>query len=363
MPTHYNRTDEEPPAPADLHDLVVLLMYEWGTTDPRFRHSKLIEVSSTSFQTIKNPDNIDDWRDTDPSRRIGLLFHKPKAPKEECAEDRDLPSNMLPDIPRCMLKPSVLAIKDSERQLETYFWQARAHDGCMRSVVLMQHFVHLLTLQHDLQVRIRTLPSTRNKEPRKPVEYVTSINCRMVHEFSLYNSELTTISLFLSQGCLITGDPGRTPHVVLGFRKPNGPTLSILDMSSLQYGEVGRGHKGHNFFILESIEDYAQEYLPKFAEKNTFATARTTYGVHNVPRDVDEYLKDVAARAKKRWDSRRESPFCAYCGGPPKPGAKMMRCSACKTDHYCSPSHQKAGWYYHKHFCKREEIASSRTVK
>ncbi|KAF9042171.1 hypothetical protein BJ165DRAFT_1486023 [Panaeolus papilionaceus] len=240
------------------------------------------------------------------------------------------------------------------KQLETYYWQARNHDGCFRTVTLLQHFFDLLPF--DIPIRIRTaapadLRSGEGKSAKPaPVEYITPAYRRQIVEFYVNISKHLSASLVLPDNkAFITGGI-KTPHAVIGFSPPAGSMDTILDLSSLQYGEVGRGYKGNDLFVFESIQDYVTTRLPKYGESNTIKTAKLSDLIGPAP--DDDFLVDIALRAKRRWENRTQIPFCAYCGAPPKEGTQMERCSGCKKDFYCSSAHQLSAWSFHKLFCK-----------
>ena len=88
--------------------------------EPRFRHAKLREVAVNGepFKTIlvkrKAHTNLD-------SSSRGFVFDTVDAP----ASELDLPINMRPAS-----APVVASTALPERELETIFYEARAHDGC-----------------------------------------------------------------------------------------------------------------------------------------------------------------------------------------------------------------------------------------
>ncbi|PPQ63557.1 hypothetical protein CVT24_004786 [Panaeolus cyanescens] len=331
----------------DIHDISVILSYERGTTEPRFRHTKLREVATTSeFRTIQML--ASHWTDADPNNRTGIVFDR--IPDAYQTEDPDLPTNMTHWDP----EPSTRDL--TPKQLETCYWQARNHDGCFRTVTLLQHFFDLLPF--DTPIRIRTASpvnhasgSSGTSAKKAPVEYVTLACRRKIVEFYITNvKHLTAAIVFPDNKTYITGAT-KTPHAVIGFSRPEEDIDTILDLSALQFGDAGRGYKGNDFFVFEPIQDYVSTRLPKYGESNTFKTAKVSEFIGPAP--DDEFLIDVAQRAKKRWENRKQVPFCAYCGAPPRDGEQMAKCSGCKEVFYCSLEHQRNSWPFHKLFCKR----------
>ena len=329
----------------DLHDIVVLLNFERVTTDPRFRHAKLREVTTTHFRTVLHRD-LPEWN-LKPNR-IGWVFDTKKPPASR-EHEPDLPSNMLPS-------PTPENLRDlTPQQLETYFWQARNHDGCFASAVLLQYFLDLFP--DDTRLRVRTV------ENGCPKIYETLADSRSIIEFRLYDPKLLTVSdVMPGSTSYIGGGDDTMPHCVLGF-KSGDPSHAqshilgfdtILDMSCLQYGDVGRGFGGRGLFVLESEREYASR-LRTFAERNSFHHAKISWRIQNVPPHHAQWLREAAKRAKARWDERHKTRFCGHCGAPLK---VPRRCGACRSVWYCDEMHQRSAWPSHKPFCKTLQTSS-----
>lgn len=318
----------------DLYDIALLLNYERAATEPRFRHTKLREVAQNEdFKTIRMLTH--EW--TTNTQKTGFVFDRlpPHSP-----EDDDDPSAP-PDLPSTMLAPRDhhwAAQPDltylTPFQLETFYWQARNHDACYKSVTLIQHFFALFP--PDTQVRVRT---------EKGREYLVSASSRVIMEMKLVRPRGVTLSCVLPRNMTyITGGEEVMDHAVVGFPDAGAEAGTILDLASLQFGDVGRGCGGKSLFLLESIEAYGVR-LNKFAEGNTFDDAKVSMAIGGSP--WDGWLKRVAERVRDRWVKREG--WCGHCG---KPG-ELKKCSACKDAFYCDNLHQAAAWAYHKRWCKK----------
>lgn len=320
----------------DLHDISLLLNYERASTEPRFRHTKLREATTNKFSTIRflSPE----WaRITRP--KIGWVFDRVQQTLDSSSQEDepDLPSNMLPNIVSAELSHL------SAKELELYYWQARNHDGCFTTVALFQHFIDLFP--ESTQIRIR------NVDKDKTFVYNTLASNRLIVEMNLYEPYTVSLSTVLPDNqTYITGDDPTMIHAVLGFSLPNSSTIdTILDLASLQFGDVGRGNKGRSLFVLESFPQYANR-LEKFAKSSNFKDSRLSQRIRGTPKD--NWLRAVAQRTKERWEKRATVPWCGHCGAPPFRDRDLKKCSKCKAAWYCDADHQIAAWTFHKHFCK-----------
>lgn len=327
----------------DLHDISLLINYERGSTDPKFRHAKLREVATVGeFTTIIMPAPV--WTNA-AVPRTGLVYERrrPKPrPREE--EEPDLPSNMLiQPVP-----PALRSLKS--KQLETYYWQARNHDGCFKTVAIFQHLIDLLS--EFINVRIRTV------ENDKPHVYTTYACQRRIMEFNLFQQTTLTLAAVLPDNqTYVSGGTPVVQHAVLGFIPEGEGIDTILDLSSLQFGDVGRGFKGRGTFVLESLEEYISR-LNKYAKANSFEDAKQSHRIRHDAPDT-EWLIEVAQKVKERWENRESVPWCGHCGAPPRghAGQGLLMCSKCRQAYYCDAEHQRAAWSFHKHFCGTSETA------
>ncbi|KAH9487294.1 hypothetical protein JR316_0001364 [Psilocybe cubensis] len=313
----------------DLHDIALLLNYERASTEPRFRHAKLREVTNSDFQTVRLL--APEWAAPNVPK-TGMVFDKPRRGSQ--TETRpDLPSNMLPDSP----SPSLTSL--NPKQLETLYWQARNHDGCYRTVTLFQHFIDLFPNPNTIPIRVRTIDN------HGPKVYTVSAGARLILEMKLKEpSSLTLACVLPDNQTYISGGARVIDHAVLAFSEDGQNIESILDLSSLQFGDVGRGCKGRGLFLLEPVHEYVDRYLPRFATQNNFEDGKHSSRINDAPDSA--WLRQVAKRVKERWDNRKNEHWCGHCGAP----GKTLRKCPCGSAYYCDVDHQKAAWPFHKHF-------------
>ncbi|KAJ7139215.1 hypothetical protein C8R44DRAFT_659535 [Mycena epipterygia] len=318
----------------DLYDLALLLNYERASAEPRFRHAKLREVASASspFKTVSVP--IPEWTNcTTP--KDGFIFDviPPKT-----AGERDLP-----DVPSNML---VAPVRDALRkltpkQLETIFWQVRGHDGCFKSIALIQHFFDLYPI--NVKIRIRTPAGT---------EFITDAFSRNILEMTLLGPRLMTLACVIPSSQYITGDEDTMIHSVMEFPDSLGGSSMVLDMASLQFGDAGRGVEGRSTFVLESRDSFTDRLRTRIAHGVTFTKVSQRIG--GCP--DDPWLKPIAAKVKARLEKRQIEPWCGHCGAP---GPDLKKCSLCQEASYCDQAHQVAAWPFHKKFCAGKKNASN----
>ncbi|CAA7267721.1 unnamed protein product [Cyclocybe aegerita] len=329
----------------DLYDIALLLNYERASTEPRFRHAKLREVATTGdFKTVRLLTPA--WTEAAAIPRVGFIFDKPLKPTHAEKDEPDLPTNMLP------ASPSVDLRKLTPTELETHYWQARNHDGCYRTMALLQHFIDLFP--EFTRVRVRTV---ENNAPRS---YTTLANERLIVEMKLASPRTLSMSCVLpvNTTCITGGEP-TMDHAILGFSAPGSDIDTILDLSSLQFGDVGRGHKGRSLFVLEPVSQYLDR-LSKYAEGHNYDQAKISMRINDAP--DSEWLKEVAQRTKLRWHNRATDPWCGHCGAPGR-GQPLKRCSKCQNAHYCNADHQQAAWTFHKHFCTEPKAKNLHSSK
>ena len=316
----------------ELHDISLLLNYERASTEPRFRHTKLREVTTNEFSTVRllSPEWVQATRP-----KIGFVFDRVQQ-KKSSRDEPDLSSNMLPSI-----IPATLSHL-SAKELETYYWQVRNHDGCFTTVALFQHFIDLFP--ESTMIRVCKV------DKDKPQVYSTLASDRLILEMDLHEPHTVTMSAVLPDNqTYITGDDPTMVHAVLGFGPPDSSIDTVLDLASLQFGDVGRGNKGRSLFVLESISQYSNR-LEKFAKSSNFQNPKISQRIRGTPKD--DWLRRVAQRAKERWEKRATVPWCGHCGAPPRKEQDLKKCSKCKAAWYCDADHQRAAWTLHKYFCK-----------
>ncbi|KAJ7576930.1 hypothetical protein C8J56DRAFT_971975 [Mycena floridula] len=310
----------------DIYEVGLLLKYERGTTDPRFRHAKLWEaiVGPDTFKTDLCPL----WNTYDGNKE-GFLFRQDPS----VGDEPDLPSNMLPSP-----APSDALRYLSSKRLETIFWQARDFDSCFQCTELVQLFFNYFP--SDTSVRVRTVDGK---------EYTTQASNRRILEMDLVHPNLMTMSMVMPVSEIhITGMEPEMVHAVVGFFRPQSENIdTILDLASMQFGDTGRGIKGKGVIVLESYDAFSSRIFDKVAQGGDYTRASHAI-LPNTSESIELWLKQVARRAKQRWDKRETDPWCGHCGAPAR---DAKRCSLCKEARYCDAEHQTAAWPLHKHFC------------
>ncbi|KAL1746712.1 hypothetical protein HDZ31DRAFT_61908 [Schizophyllum fasciatum] len=360
----------------DLYDIALLLNYERLATNRRFRGAKLLDVArdggpftderikphwdrtgyfektaaaqitpgQPSFEFVSKLD--------EPRHGVSLLFHLNHANRDPEADDESsaniLATAVQRDVASGATSPpfrfSDLQLSDRER--ETLFHQSRDVGASESAVRLLQHFFSLYPA--DTLLRIR---SYDRSEP----EYITTISHRLVLPYVLRGLRMHTISSFLSHDspvCTSPGQDGRARHTVLTFG--NAPARwdnirTVVHLTSLEFGDAGRGVKGKGTFVLEPIQAYDAR-LERVAEANELLMEEIMPELPPPSEGGEEeeaHLKALAARVKRRWDKRVAEPWCGHCGAPePKVQAKC-----CSSARYCNREHQVSAWPFHKMFC------------
>jgi hypothetical protein len=232
----------------------------------------------------------------------------------------------------------------SNEQLETLFHQARNHDGSYQAISLLQIFFALF--RKDTKLRVRHAPY--GKEPGS--SYTTTISRRVIIEESFRNPKFTTAICVLPEGSMhASGHKPHLRHAVVGFSPPGSDTVqSFLDLSSMQFGDIGRGPgpKGKQLFALDTPQEFAMRFS-KLATGADPSKSQRTLAISGTP--VDDWLGEVALRAKKRWDNRAKEKWCGHCGAP----SAKSKCAGCGDAYYCGRDHQKMAWGFHKGYCSK----------
>jgi hypothetical protein len=318
----------------DLYDVAVLLNYERSTTEPRLRHTKLREVAfpGTQPQTVVLDSPVKQGWNNNPCTWIILdrqQLDTPNAP--------DLPTDLLRQDER---KDNAL----SNEQLETLFHQARNHDGCYPAISLLQIFFGLFSAETKLRVR----HACYSKQPG--ISYTTTISRRVIIEESFRSPKFTTaICVLPDHSMYVSGHEPQMKHAVVGFSPHDSDTVqSFLDLSSMQFGDIGRGPgpKGKQLFALDTPEEFAMRFS-KLAKGTDPSKSQRNLAISGTP--ADDWLEEVAIRTKKRWDNRADEKWCGHCGAP---GAKS-KCAGCGEAYYCGKDHQKMAWGFHKAYCAK----------
>jgi hypothetical protein len=139
----------------------------------------------------------------------------------------------------------------SKKELETIFYQARAHDSCFACIALLQQFFDLYPPSQPL--RFRTSAGE---------DFITTVEHRAILEWDFHMPKVISASVVSSE----VADQGRTciytsgsddvmRHAVMGFGRPGEKNVHVvMDLSSMQFGDVGRGLGGRSIFVLETLE-------------------------------------------------------------------------------------------------------------
>ncbi|KIY49052.1 hypothetical protein FISHEDRAFT_58537 [Fistulina hepatica ATCC 64428] len=334
----------------DLYDIALLMNYERYTIEPRYRHTKLRDFASGIMDfECTNMESYPPWNDAlNLLLRQGYRFELPRTKRS--SDERDLPSNMLPTP-----VPAHLS-KLSPKQLETLFYQARAHDACYASIALLQFFFALYPPTQPIRIRMA------NGEIFYSSPVDTGIATYELYEPNVFAlGVLNQPSVGRKVACTlhVTGGQDSMPHTVMVFlpdtqdsrlldevengSHPNG----VLDLSSMQFGDAGRGLRGRSLFILQPLNEF-KVHLESLAQEVEPPYQLADF-VRGMPMDRMQWLKAVAQRVKERWDKRKIEHWCGHCGSP---GPGLLTCSKCKSAWFCGPDHQKAAWPFHKKYCQ-----------
>jgi hypothetical protein len=334
--------------PLDLVDIAVLLLYEWATLEPRFRHTKLAEVAYPG-QKVQYQPGLPFGDDT-LSNRTWILLKR----KEGSENERDLPTNMVDkDVGHAL----------SDEQLDTLFHQIRAFNFCSPAVALLQDFFDQFPPDTKLRVRLGPVDNQHG------VSYVTSISHRSVLLTNLIHpTTQTCVGIAGTYLISFSGIQDEMPHSVMLFRRPEDDDdehASALDLASMQFGKLGRGPgaKGKMPFALDSRAELNARHA-RLAEdseiQNVFqrmelpdwsdvALTEGTYkGLSALPESA--LLVDAARRVKERLENRDKEKWCGYCGAP---GLKS-KCSGCREVWFCGKEHQRMAWSFHKGYCRKD---------
>lgn len=335
----------------DLVHVALLLTYERTSTDPRFRGSKLHEVILPGHASTQVPLPV-----KVKENETFIAFDIDPPEDADSITEPDTPLNI---IPAGGLAPNNPLRSSTPKQLETYFHRSRCHDMCFTCVLLLQYFFELFPPSTPLRIRHGPQPSkgTGIVAP----SYITSIDTFRVVEQDLVKPRVQTTIVMMSQETgHRSGDEDTMVHAVARFHPPMEDligkeadvTESFLDLSSMQFGDVGRGpgKKGQGLFALDTASEFRQR-MGSVCHGIVPGSVKVSHAVRpNTP--MDSWLREVAARAKKRWDAAAKEKWCGHCGAPVKDDSK---CAGCKAEWYCCREHQKMAWGFHKHYCSKSE--------
>ncbi|KAI0158233.1 hypothetical protein GGR57DRAFT_510408 [Xylariaceae sp. FL1272] len=331
----------------DLVDIAVLLNYEKSKASPHIRHTKLVEVCRPGQNPTTAILKREMWNDNSRPRTTVVLARGDGEIDKEV--DRILTSEGKPtqDLPQLM-RPIAGTTNHLDnigaKEIETLYHQILAHDGCFMSIALLQHFLDLYP--SDTPIRIRHGAQAGNR----PSDYIVTIDQRRVLELTLVKPRHTNVILILPDDIShVNGESTYMVHAAMGFyrNEADGMYSAVLDLSSLQFGELGRGPgaNGKALFALDTEEEFLDR-MSQVAEDHIEESFRVSLRIGESP--DDEWLKEVAKKVKERWERRAVEKWCGHCGRAlPSPKA----CALCHEAWYCSVAHQKMSWPFHKHHC------------
>lgn len=109
-----------PPDCVDLHDLAAIFLYEALSTEPRLRHTKLMDVGSTNvFQTCTIPaSQAPEFFGIHDRDKRSFLFYQNKSDE---GEERDTPSNM---VSEAYATSAVRSLSEDEKEM--IYYQSRS---------------------------------------------------------------------------------------------------------------------------------------------------------------------------------------------------------------------------------------------
>ncbi|TVY32412.1 hypothetical protein LSUB1_G008066 [Lachnellula subtilissima] len=217
--------------PIPLRTLTLLLNYERAVSDPRFVGMRLLEST-----------------EADPSlpRRLvksdGIHEHFKGGPDtiEELHcnifERHDEISTSSSPSPTCLVHPNasqeVQNLTLAKREL--IFYQTRAHDQWFKAIGLYRVFFRIVS---------------PGSETQRPNDYVIkfSINGPFLH---VVTSTPKATGGAGDSHIMTTGSKDSEEHGVLAFPCPGRKDKQqfVVDMTRMEYGDVGRGTYGENYF-------------------------------------------------------------------------------------------------------------------
>lgn len=339
----------------DLHDIATVLLYEYKTSESRFKHSRLREINDTSKPRSALPPHI-------PLPELDNLPLSIPVNGYFLLDDgiADAVDNM-PAIELASFKHPEFtnnsSVKVTDAELEKIYWQCKHHD----SGYTLAHAIQLVldNLPSSVQLRVRTsqghtmtiTPTAFAIAELQVVSHSTTYICKITNQPQLGPSKV-------SLGQYLTGSDGPFPWVYLVFGDEKVANVDLdkdgrvaLDLASLLLGMRGRGGE---IFVMERLEDYhSTKLLPAFADDvgDVILSGRIVPGSSGRHAEYGRAValsKRVLARLEKIVDGAGD--FCAYCG---KESAKA-RCSVCRGALFCDKGCQSKAWKYHKRWCKSD---------
>lgn len=336
------------PEVLDLVDISLLLHYGMFTTDPRLRGAKLLEVAYPGQQLTTAKLMTSDFLPNDGRSQTTILFESPSMqPPAGSAREPDLPSNMV-SAESLTFNPELNLL--TPKQLETLFYQARGFNGCFTAAALLQIFFDQFP-QSATKLHVRHGPASGGAKGASGVSYTTGLDTFRIVEKTFVGPQFcTTIIVHPTGRVHVSGDEATIIHAVVAFTRPGaeGPT-SFLDLTSMQFGDVGRGLGGSGLFALETLD----EFNTRMGQISKGVLEDTTQISHRTSAHPDtlDWLRLVALQAKARWEKRDTEKWCGHCGAPV---STAKTCSGCMKAWYCGQEHQRMAWRLHKYYCVKK---------
>lgn len=336
------------PEVLDLVDIALLLHYGMFTTDPRLRGAKLLEVAYPGEKLTTAKPMRSDFLPKDGRSQTTILFEIPSTQTPAgSANEPDLPSNMVP--PESLTFNPKLNLL-TPKQFETLFYQARGFNGCFTAAVLLQNFFDLIP-QSTTKLHIRHGPLPGGAKSSSGFSYTTTLDTFRIVEKTFVGPQFcTTIMVHPTGRVHVSGDESTIIHAVVAFTQPGtGSLTSFLDLSSLQFGDVGRGLGGSGLFALETLDEFNTR-MGKISKGVLEDETQISHRIRANP-DTEDWLTLVAQQAKARWDKRDKEKWCGHCGAPV---STAKTCSGCMKAWYCGQEHQRMAWRLHKYYCVKK---------
>ncbi|KAF2663884.1 hypothetical protein BT63DRAFT_465516 [Microthyrium microscopicum] len=337
--------------PLDLYDIALLISYEYTLAKPEFRGARLIDVTSRDKLFPMLPgwnEGIPEWRVIPGQSREAYLFDKTIP---NTSSEPDSPSNLLwekmfpgDNIPFLRNgQPAAVSLL-SPRELETIFYTSRNFNACGQTTGVLWRVLDMYS--KDQRIRIRT---TTGKM------FTTTVDRRFFQRLILHRPKKLTVIVAkvhdsaTEESVWFTGAKASMNHMTIGFFAEHENKVSVvLDLSSMQFGELGRGLKSNGMFALESTTQYHERLKTLAGNVEHIADYRYTT---EQGKATPEWAKDVSRRVKERWDRRDTDPWCGHCGAPSTVGKPLKKCMRCLKVWYCDAQHQKVNWQFHKQYC------------
>ncbi|KAH6614033.1 hypothetical protein C7974DRAFT_404345 [Boeremia exigua] len=336
--------------PMDLIDIATLLNYERVTREPHSRHTKLVHVllpDDPMLEKLQKNTPSKLLKDNIPNERTWIILRDSKGDDEQ------------PDLPSTMINKAMPPLRPlSSQDLETVYYRIKHQDACYSSVCLLQCFFGLFPPDTPLRIRHEPMDGMGTFTYDTTISHRTGISDTFVlPKFSTAVS-IENRSPQTNDNFWLSGYQHTLNHAHMGFSPPGSEwTMSLLDLSSMQFGDVGRGpgRKGRMPFVCEHAfgwehrwRDFAHSHQP-----GSRAFIETLLGPA-YPEDA-RHLQEAAQRAKDRWEKRATEKWCACCGAP-KP---KFKCGGCGEVWFCDRQHQKNVWPLHKGYCNKVPVGIS----